>query len=192
MGYSCTAAANRTLDVISEACFRQTKTSNVYRHKGKDHFWEVGQENADGAITGTIYRYSGPRISPDVSITKAGSFRINPNGTLARGVGLKDLITEAHQKPAAPTKTATLLPYTYTKYGKARGTVYVDKENPSPDPFKKMIWGLTPDLEVVSDFKGCFKRVGKAIQVEYVVPKGSAAAEKSARSKAIQAAVKAL
>ena len=58
-------------------------------------------------------------------------------------------------------KTATLLPYTYTKYGRGMGIVYVDKENPSPDTFKTMIWGLTKDPQTVSDFKGFFTRAGK-------------------------------
>lgn len=191
MGYSCTAAADRTLDAISEACYRQTKTRNVYRHNGRDLFWEVGRENADGAITGTIYRLSGPLGNPKTTITKAGSFRINPNGTIARGVGLKNLYESRTQKPKAPVKIATLLPYTYTKYGRSMGIVYVDKENPSPDPFKKMIWGLTKDLEVVSDFKGFFKRAGKPIPVEYEAPQRiTATGEKAARAKAIAAAVK--
>lgn len=193
VGYSCTAAANRTLDAISEACYQQTKAANVYRHNGKDYFWEVGRENADGAITGTIYQYSGPRTNPKTTVTKAGSFRINPNGTIARGVGLKGLYESRTQNPKAPVKTATLLPYTYTKYGRGMGIVYVDKENPSPDPFKKMIWGLTKDLQTVSDFKGFFTRAGKPIPVEYEVPpRSTAAGEKAVRAKAITAAIKAL
>ena len=54
MGLSCEYNADIVLRAISEKCFQQTGLSNVWKHKDKRFFWEVGRENQDGSITGSI------------------------------------------------------------------------------------------------------------------------------------------
>ena len=83
MGWSCTAKADDTMDALTRACEEQTGRNNVWEANGSRYFWERGQEQADGAITGTIWRYL-----PDgehVHYRKAGSFRIEPSGQISRG-----------------------------------------------------------------------------------------------------------
>ena len=86
MGYSCTCAAMDTLDRISDACYKQTESQNAYRHGKHKYFWEIGEENSDGAITGGIYKYL-----PNGYVIKSGSFRIDPDGEIVNGTGFKKL-----------------------------------------------------------------------------------------------------
>jgi hypothetical protein len=80
MGYSCAMLARETLDRISEIeCFK--------RFGEGDKAIEIGQENKDGAITGTIWLWCS--IEGKLSGRRLGSFRIEANGRITRFAGLK-------------------------------------------------------------------------------------------------------
>ena len=75
MGYSCTAKADEVMHT-----FRGDEGSgNVWVHNGRRYFFERVRENRDGAITGAIYQYVG-----ESQARRAGSYRIGPDGTIAR------------------------------------------------------------------------------------------------------------
>jgi len=78
MGYSCTKAADDTLQGMMK--FSRAGESNTWRDdRGTKFFYEIGREHADGAITGSIMKF----INSHQCIP-AGNFRINPNGSVAR------------------------------------------------------------------------------------------------------------
>ena len=87
MGYSCTKDASEMLGLIRHQ-FNNGKYSNglVIRSpradsytSGHSYFYEVGKEQVDGSITGTLFQ------NVDESrARKVGSFRINSDGTIAR------------------------------------------------------------------------------------------------------------
>lgn len=86
MGWSCAAAAGRTMDAWTRACVAQTKSSNVYHDGGSEFFWEVSlREHDDGAITGSIMRVVAKRPDGTSSCRKVGAFRIEPDGSVKRG-----------------------------------------------------------------------------------------------------------
>lgn len=78
MGYSATAAAFRTLDAIGRYAAYEGGPSNGFRCGGVEGFWEIGHEQADMAITGQVH------VVRDNIIIKSSSFRINPDGVVAR------------------------------------------------------------------------------------------------------------
>jgi hypothetical protein len=87
MGYSCSARANYVLDQVE---FLEEFDSKSPNYK---YFIEIGKENNDGAITGTVYMFTGGWFTDKDylqtrPIKKYGSFRINPNGTIARFPGI--------------------------------------------------------------------------------------------------------
>lgn len=86
MGYSCACAAMDTLDRISDACYKQTKSQNAYMYGNNKYMWEIGEENSDGAITGEIYKWL-----PNGYVTKNGTFKIDPDGEIVCGIGFKYL-----------------------------------------------------------------------------------------------------
>lgn len=89
MGYSYAARAGYTLDSIGKLI--NVKTSNGMPDGG---FYETGREQADGAITGTVWK----PIPGSTHVTKRGSFRIDPNGKVARFPGLsRALIKQAEE-----------------------------------------------------------------------------------------------
>jgi len=57
MGYSCNVQAAYVTDAWQQACIDQTGSQNVFRVKGQRYFWEIGREQRDGAITGTVWRF---------------------------------------------------------------------------------------------------------------------------------------
>jgi hypothetical protein len=84
MGYSCRADAYNTIAKFNGG----QGSSNRWVYKGNHYFWERGREQRDGAITGSIYLMIG-----DTFAKKVGSFRIDPDGTIAKApYGMKQAI----------------------------------------------------------------------------------------------------
>jgi hypothetical protein len=84
VGYSCTALASSTLDALQER-FRHDGSGNTYSTDGgrTRFFWERGREQPDGAMTGTIIRWL-----DNEDARRAGSYRIDPDGTIVRFPGI--------------------------------------------------------------------------------------------------------
>jgi len=90
MGWSCRADAGRTLDAWRALCVESTGSSNTWETRRGFYFYDIGREHDDGAITGTVFRM----ISGGMA-RGAGSFRINGDGTVARGPAL---LKEAYRR----------------------------------------------------------------------------------------------
>ena len=93
MGYSCTKNADDILKNINDILqskyhnkLPKTKNGQVNDFSVPNGFFEIGKENYDGAITGTVWKFQKDtsEISKNSYIKKAGSFRINPNGFIKR------------------------------------------------------------------------------------------------------------
>ncbi len=81
MGWSCGWDAHKTMDKISNACILQTGSQNTFVVKGKSFFFEHSRrESHDGAITGSIHRFTANNMC-----RKAGSFKIAGDGQVERG-----------------------------------------------------------------------------------------------------------
>lgn len=95
MGWSCAAAANDTMRAWVDACVKQTGSSNTYKVGEQQYFWEVSsREHVDGAITGNVYK-----MLPDNRCVGCASFRINPDGSVARAPAfLKGIKGDARSK----------------------------------------------------------------------------------------------
>lgn len=81
MGWSARADACDTLDAWTRACVAQTGSQNTYRPHDSDrqYFFEIGREQADGSITGSVFRMVG-----NDSAIRSGSFKIGPDGDVVR------------------------------------------------------------------------------------------------------------
>ena len=82
MGYGCTAKAGMVMDTFRG----DGGSSNVWHYKGVEYFWEQGRENADGAITGSVWTTTG---------YCKGSYRISAEGHIERAsCGLRSRLDE--------------------------------------------------------------------------------------------------
>jgi hypothetical protein len=82
MGYSCTIKANNVLDelLIQLQVNNPTNSSNGWNNGEWFYFFEQGQEQQNGAITGTVWKSK----TESRYCKKAGSARIEPDGTITR------------------------------------------------------------------------------------------------------------
>lgn len=84
MGYSCTARAAFVRDAIQKIIDRECPQTDGSSNRTPDGgFWEIGRENADGAITGTVWKPAGEGYA-----RKRGSFKIDADGAVKRFPGL--------------------------------------------------------------------------------------------------------
>lgn len=99
MGYSSTFRAGEVLNVITNGCIESTGSSNTWlNEKGEKFFFQVGRENRDGAITGSVYELK--RVGEDVYGYPKGGFRVEPNGALTRFPKLSKAIRKAASREA--------------------------------------------------------------------------------------------
>lgn len=97
MGYSCTAKANFTQEAIEKIIADRVgpnKASNCTLDGG---FWEIGRENADGSITGKVWRPWGTAGQ----VVPAGSFKIDAEGKVVRFPGLPPMLRKLAEVTAA-------------------------------------------------------------------------------------------
>jgi hypothetical protein len=97
MGYSCRQDADTTYQEWLEYCYATTGVSNSYLYKNNRYCLQIGREQNDGAITGTVMLLiDNPDIEGQYLAYSKGSFRIEPNGIGTRfPTGLKDLLAGA-------------------------------------------------------------------------------------------------
>ena len=78
MGYSCNAISDLVLDAmikVMQDCGPH-KCSNAWVVDGVEYFYEIGREQEDGSITGTVMELSNAH--------KVGSFKISHDGKVVR------------------------------------------------------------------------------------------------------------
>ncbi len=85
MGWSCAKTAGDVLDSLSRynRNLGEKYPSNGWYYRGNHYFYEVGRENYDGAITGSVYKL----FNNNTSIKKIGTFKIEPDGYVIKGAG---------------------------------------------------------------------------------------------------------
>lgn len=101
MGYSVAAAANDRLNGIME--HNADESSNTwFDDKGGRYFYDVGRENADGAFTGSVWKFitEGQYAG---RVNRAGSIRIEANGKVTRFPG-RNKAMKAASKVALPER----------------------------------------------------------------------------------------
>lgn len=91
MGYSATAKAMKVLDTFKS----DTGMSNTWIRDGVAHFFEIGRENADGSITGTVWRGTFGDVRAMGYAYRQGSFKIDADGHILRApAGMRQHLDE--------------------------------------------------------------------------------------------------
>lgn len=84
MQSSRSRAADDTLKNI-QAKFRIRNSGNAFAYGTETYFWEIGRENTDGRITGTVHRDL--KDQPNMC-RRVGTFCIHPTGVVVRFPGI--------------------------------------------------------------------------------------------------------
>lgn len=94
MSYSCRQDADTTYREWLDRCYASSGVSNSYIYKNKRYCLQLGREQRDGAMTGTVLLLiDNPDMEGQYLAYNKGSFRIEPNGIATRyPTGLKDLM----------------------------------------------------------------------------------------------------
>lgn len=104
MGWSCTDRAGRVRKKVEELCILDTGMTNTWTKDGRRFFFEVGRENADGSITGTVNElidYDGAKKIA----RRRGGFKIDWDGELVRFSHLTPSM-RAHAREVADAEVA--------------------------------------------------------------------------------------
>jgi hypothetical protein len=143
MGYSCTAKAALVLDAVQaimDAALPNEKSSNKLPGGG---FWERGREQPDGAVTGTTWKPSGPKMTDAQKLAyarskgwtddyakyvgdpcrRAGSFKISADGKIVRFPGLTKAQKTAAERAGANAFAERFGGFNYDTRGMGRGLV---------------------------------------------------------------------
>ena len=85
MGWSCRTEAMQTMRAIERVMEKKGSTfsNELITPTWRGMYEYSRREHADGAITGTVFRNVGKGY-----VRKVGSFRINPDGDIARFPGI--------------------------------------------------------------------------------------------------------
>lgn len=80
MGWSCTQDAGNTLNKMSDKCYANSGSTNVWKvTNGNKYMYELpNKEHADGHISAPVYKF----IGGTGLIKRSGSIYINPNGSV--------------------------------------------------------------------------------------------------------------
>ena len=82
MGYSCATKAMESFDQLIiqlKSAGKRTGKENGWEKNGSEYFHEIGREQRDGAVTGTVYKHT-----DNGYCRKAGTFRVEPDGKITR------------------------------------------------------------------------------------------------------------
>lgn len=91
MGYSATANAIDRLNMIMRE--NDNASSNTWDNGDTTYFYEIGRENSDGSVTGSVYEIRGKYAR------KKGGFKIDSYGKVLRFPGLTKKMREAGNRP---------------------------------------------------------------------------------------------
>lgn len=127
MGYSCTAKAGFVREAIEALIANKLgpgKPSNATLDGG---FWEIGRENADGSITGKVWKPWGTAGH----VVPRGSFKIDSEGKIVRFPGLPLVFRQTAEAIGANQYSATYGGAQVARYDGAGNVIGV---SPVPAP----------------------------------------------------------
>jgi hypothetical protein len=77
-----------TVTAIKEICKKDSGDEQIWKNKGTQYHWNIGRSTPSGLINGVVRKLAGIDASGFQIWVVAGSFKINPDGTIARWTGL--------------------------------------------------------------------------------------------------------
>jgi hypothetical protein len=101
--------AEHTLTQLKLWCIAQTKDEQIWTNKGTTYYWNRGKDTSTGLINGVVRKLAGVDATGEKIWVVAGSFKINPNGTVARFTGIPSKV----QKTFEPHVTNTPSPINF-------------------------------------------------------------------------------
>ena len=77
-----------TVTAIKEFCKKNSGDEQIWTNKDTQYHWNIGRSTPTGLINGVIRKLAGIDASGKQIWVVAGSFKINPDGSIARWTGL--------------------------------------------------------------------------------------------------------
>ena len=94
--------AEYTLTQLKLWCIAQSSNEQVWTNKGTQYHWNRGKDTSSGLINGVVRKLAGTGAQGDIWVV-AGSFKINPNGTIARFTGIPSKVQKTFEPHATNT-----------------------------------------------------------------------------------------
>jgi hypothetical protein len=95
--------AENTLTQLKIWCIKQSGDEQIWTNKGTTYYWNRGKDTSTGLINGVVRKLAGTDASGSKIWVVAGSFKINPNGTVARFTGIPSKVQKTFEPHATNT-----------------------------------------------------------------------------------------
>lgn len=95
--------AEYTLTQLKLWCIAQSGNEQIWFNKNTHYHWNRGKDTATGLINGVIRKLAGVDSAGKQIWVVAGSFKINPNGTVTRFTGVPNKIQKTFEPHASNT-----------------------------------------------------------------------------------------
>lgn len=82
------ALSREVLENIRSICRNEWGDESIYEGPSGKYKWEVGRDTGNGVINGVVRKFVAEDKEGNEIYTVAGSFKINPDGEVARWTGL--------------------------------------------------------------------------------------------------------
>ena len=95
--------AEHTLTQLKLWCIGQSGNEQIWTNKGTTYHWNRGKDTPTGLINGVVRKLAGIDSAGKQIWVVAGSFKIDPNGTVTRFTGIPSKV----QKTFEPKRQLT-------------------------------------------------------------------------------------
>lgn len=102
--------SEHTLTQIKLWCIAQSKDERIWFNKDTSYQWSRGKDTPSGLINGVVRKLAGIDANGKQIWVVAGSFKIEPNGTISRFTGIPKKVQTSLEPHASNTDTSINLP----------------------------------------------------------------------------------
>ena len=95
--------AEHTLTQLKLWCIAQSKDEQIWFNKDTTYHWNRGKDTPTGLINGVVRKLAGIDPAGKQIWVVAGSFKINPNGTVARFTGIPSKVQKSFEPHSSNT-----------------------------------------------------------------------------------------
>jgi hypothetical protein len=102
--------SENTLIKLKQFCLANSGSEQFWTNKDTTYYWNRGKDTSTGLINGVVRKLAGIDSAGAKIWVVAGSFKINPNGTVARFTGIPSKVQKTFEPHSSNTSNPINFP----------------------------------------------------------------------------------